>query len=298
MADFSLKDTLDISLPRLTILEVGAGSYGEELPYRELVEQDLVEVIGVEPNPIEFDHLCEMADSHYHFLPYCLGQGGSATFYMTAMPQCSSIYAPDLDLINQFVAIGRPEGDRGPFSIAKEEAIKTVKLDDVMGQYQPDYIKLDTQGSELDILRGAQETLKDVLVIQTEVEFIPIYKHQPLFGDIQIFLQQQGFWFQKFIDIQGRNFIPLTADPRGVQALSQVIWADAVFVRDYSDLTHYSDQQLLKTSLIMHEIYHSYDFVQWLLKAYDDRQGTNLVEQYLTVLTSRQLNFRYMNLII
>jgi FkbM family methyltransferase len=297
MADFSLKETLKISLPSLTILDVGAGTYGGELPYRQLVEQELAEVIGVEPNPAAFDSLCQACEPHYHFLPHCLGRGGMATFHLTAMPQCSSIYLPDLDLINQFIGISRPGGGEGPFSIRETVSIETEQLDDVIEPYRPDYIKLDTQGAELDILMGAQKTLKNVLVIQTEVEFIPLYKNQPLFGDIQVFLREQGFWFQKFIDIQGRNFLPLVADARGIKALSQALWADAIFVRDYSNLDNYSDEQLLKTSLIMHEFYNSYDFVQWLLKAYDRRQNTNLFERYLTTLTQSSLNFKYMNLV-
>jgi hypothetical protein len=56
-----------------------------------------------------------------------------------------------------------------------------------------DVLKADTQGSELDVLAGAVETLRHVRALELEVEFNPIYDHQPLFGDIDRFLRDRGF---------------------------------------------------------------------------------------------------------
>jgi FkbM family methyltransferase len=38
------------------------------------------------------------------------------------------------------------------------------------------FIKLDTEGSELDILRGAKKMLGTVQVLRVEVKFNPIYR--------------------------------------------------------------------------------------------------------------------------
>jgi hypothetical protein len=54
-------------------------------------------------------------------------------------------------------------------------------------------IKLDTQGTELDILHGAGRLLSQVLAIEIEVEFVHIYKGQPLFTDVDLFMRNQGF---------------------------------------------------------------------------------------------------------
>jgi hypothetical protein len=35
--------------------------------------------------------------------------------------------------------------------------------------------------------------LADALVVETEAEFVPLYRGQPLFGDLQVFLRDQGF---------------------------------------------------------------------------------------------------------
>ena len=57
----------------------------------------------------------------------------------------------------------------------------------------PDLIKLDTQGSELDIIKGMKDKISKTILIETEVEFFPIYENQPLFNDIDIYLKKNDF---------------------------------------------------------------------------------------------------------
>ncbi len=61
-----------------------------------------------------------------------------------------------------------------------------------------DAIKVDTQGSELEILEGAKETLRSVNLIEIEVTFNPKYDGQPLFAEVDQFLRSQGFVLWKF----------------------------------------------------------------------------------------------------
>jgi FkbM family methyltransferase len=56
-------------------------------------------------------------------------------------------------------------------------------------------LKIDVQGFEINVLRGAEGTLKDIDVIFIETSFYELYKHQPLFNDIYSFLFQRGFGY-------------------------------------------------------------------------------------------------------
>jgi FkbM family methyltransferase len=56
-----------------------------------------------------------------------------------------------------------------------------------------DLIKLDTQGTEYDVLSGGKKAVKSALLIETEVEFHSIYKDQKLFYDVSRLLYEQGF---------------------------------------------------------------------------------------------------------
>jgi FkbM family methyltransferase len=77
-------------------------------------------------------------------------------------------------------------------AISEKLEIQMKRLDDVIDA-EVDIIKLDIQGYELEALKGAERLLKHVKLITTEVEFVPLYEGQPLFGDIDIFLRSRGF---------------------------------------------------------------------------------------------------------
>ena len=52
--------------------------------------------------------------------------------------------------------------------------------------FQPDVLKIDTQGSELMVLEGATKTLlKSVVLAEIEVSFFQRYVDQPVFADIE-----------------------------------------------------------------------------------------------------------------
>lgn len=54
-------------------------------------------------------------------------------------------------------------------------------------------IWMDIQGAELMALRGLEERIHDIDIIHTEVEFIEIYKGQPLALDIKKFMSDNDF---------------------------------------------------------------------------------------------------------
>jgi hypothetical protein len=64
---------------------------------------------------------------------------------------------------------------------------------------------LDTQGSELNIFKGATNFLKDISLIYSEVYFTPAYKDQPSYKDIKKYLNANGFFVVGFSDSWG-NF--------------------------------------------------------------------------------------------
>jgi FkbM family methyltransferase len=57
-----------------------------------------------------------------------------------------------------------------------------------------DYIHIDVQGAELQVLSGAEDLLKNTKIIWMEVENIQLYKDQPLKKDVEDFMKKHGFY--------------------------------------------------------------------------------------------------------
>jgi len=153
--------------------------------------------------------------------------------FITNDPRASSIYEP-----NQSV-IGLWRTDDA-FNLEKIEDIECTTLDLLMRKsdvYNIDLLKLDTQGSELDILLGAHDYISKVSIIKIEVSFIEIYKGQKLFDEVHTYLVGKKFKFLMFFDGH-YQYLPN-------EKVKKPIWADAFFIR-----TDLDEQSILKSIAI------------------------------------------------
>lgn len=69
-------------------------------------------------------------------------------------------------------------------------------LDNIINKHKlglPNFIKLDVQGYELEILKGANKSLADVQFILCEVSLLEINKGAPLIADVINFMNNIGF---------------------------------------------------------------------------------------------------------
>jgi len=104
-----------------------------------------------------------------------------------------------------------------PSSVTVSEETVTVRqLDSIIGTLlvQDDrlYLKIDTQGSELEVLRGGLTTLATVLACEVEVSLRPVYVNQPLLPDIFAFLNERGFhavWAERGLLDQSGDMLQL-----------------------------------------------------------------------------------------
>ena len=98
---------------------------------------------------------------------------------------------------------------------------RNLTLDYLTKDAKPPFLlKLDVQGSELDILLGAEEVLHETEYIILEVSLYKFFKGGPDYYDIVTFMRSRGF---VVYDIFGLHYRPLD------NALSQV---DMVFVKE------------------------------------------------------------------
>lgn len=296
MANFPIEEILGDKTPTMTVVDIGAMIEWRNR-YDGMVERGLAQVIGFEPEPHEFEKLKAQASQRHVYLPYYVGNGRPGIFRRCRYNGCSSLYTPDPRIINLFTAFGGAS-DEGPFDVIGTAEVQTVRLDDIKEIQTCDFLKVDVQGAELDVLKEATQTLGKTAVVEIEVEFVALYKDQPLFAEIDIFMRANGFLLHKFADVGGRAMSPFAIDNNSSRPISQVLWANAVYIKDFTRLAALSPDMLLKMAIILHEAYVSFDMVACLLKAYDGRAATQFHERYVTrVITGPRLEYSFMNFV-
>ena len=201
------------------VLDVGAnrGQYAQEL--RKLGYQG--SIISFEPVDAAFEQLATVSadDALWTTVHTALGSSdGEVPINVSSNTVSSSIL--EVNSEHQRVV---------PESRAVETAVVPVRrLDAVFGNYaRPGdrvFLKIDTQGYELEVLRGATGVLEAVSGLQLELSLSTLYEGQPLVEDIIAFLRDHQFapvWF-----------LPGFKDPE-TQRLLQV---DGLFLRDTQEI--------------------------------------------------------------
>lgn len=78
--------------------------------------------------------------------------------------------------------------------VAHEE-VEVARLDTlrVVGPQDTALLKIDVQGSELEVLAGAEEALRQVRVLECELQLVPLYEGAPLVAEVVGWLDRRGF---------------------------------------------------------------------------------------------------------
>ena len=279
-----MRDFLDLTgeAPVIRVVDVGANPIDGTPPYASLLEAGRADIIGFEPNPAALATLRSKAGPRETYLPLALGDGAVHTLHICAAPGMTSLLAPDPAVLSLFH--GFPQWGR----VMATETVSTRRMDDVPQTDGADLLKLDVQGAELMILRHAEQRLSRALVIQAEVEFLPLYRHQPLFADVESFLRQKGFIFHRFFPTVSRAFAPMVVNNDLYAGLSQTVWADGIFVRGLLDMSLLTPRELLASASILHDCYGSIDLALRMLVEHDRLCGSAIAEHYLAGLQDQK----------
>ena len=111
---------------------------------------------------------------------------GTDTFNVSASDDSSSLLAPTTAQLETF-----PKTE-----LAERRTVQVARLDEVITGHhlrRPCLLKVDVQGYELEVLRGADALLESLDELLIECSFVELYEHQPLAGEIVSHCAERSF---------------------------------------------------------------------------------------------------------
>lgn len=198
------------------VLDVGAhyGEYGQELRQKGFQGH----IFSFEPIQENFVKLAEVAqdDPKWHIFDFALGaQSTTIDINVSKATNFSSFHAPS-------------EYGKQNFSSMHVKTVESVQIKSLAEIFpsllaqvsSPNiYLKLDTQGWDLEVLAGARDCLQDVVALQSELSLQPIYENMPDWRTALDRFQDSGFVPSAFFTVVRDEMLRLCE-------------IDCVFVRD------------------------------------------------------------------
>ena len=91
------------------------------------------------------------------------------------------------------------------FQNAEKLELQMYRLDEIVPvDAKLNFLKMDVQGAEIDVLMGATKLLHTIQYIFLEVSFVKCNKDAPLFDEVYMYLYKQGY---KIIDVCEPTYI-------------------------------------------------------------------------------------------
>jgi FkbM family methyltransferase len=158
-------------------------------------------IISFEPVSQNFGLLTDQMADDTNWQGHQLALGASdgvAEINVTQKSVFSSFFQPNKYSIDRF-------GDES--AIAHQETVQVRTLGGLFDslvkeiQHPRVFLKMDTQGFDLDVLRGASSVLDRICGLQTELSMIPIYDGAPSYREALAFLEESNYQFTGFFAV-------------------------------------------------------------------------------------------------
>lgn len=210
---FLVQKSLFKDSKQLTIFDVGAYVGDIATTYRDIFPE--ATIYCFEPFPESFEKLCQLADGKF-VKPYQIAlceTNGRAKLQVDSDRSCNSLFPRP--------KTGAKYYSNNSHNIGKIE-VETQALDTFCNKENIsdiDILKLDVEGAEIKVLKGASERLrnKQIRLIYTEVMFVPHYEGGCLFHEVSGLLAQYGYTLFNLYNLKrARN--------------GQLRWGDTIFV--------------------------------------------------------------------
>ena len=259
------------TLARAPLAAMDVGAAGGVAPqWRDHLA--VMEVDCFEPDEAECASRRRESPPNIHWFPVALaGSSGMRPFYVLNRSTGSSLFPPNEAVILEYSGSSYA-------GIRRVIEVPCKSLRDFLAEYRrpvPALMKLDTQGTELEILSSLLDAqLEEVVCVETEVEFVELYQGQPTFGDVDGYMREHGF---RLLDLRTHRSYRNANDEShhylrkylhtatGSAALSaELVAGDALYFRE-SALRAESLTELVRSVCLL-RVYRFYDLAFWMVE--------------------------------
>ncbi len=167
-------------------------------------------------------------------IPMALGaRAETRRLNLTRDPVSTTLMTPD-------PSIGRRFNKPQFFDVVGTVDVATIDLDSAVAQNggrPPDYIKIDVEGAEAEIMgSGGAATMGEVLAVKTEVGAFRFREEQPVFAELDTLLRGCGFEMMDITNVSrwrvdGYVIPPRLGHGRAAYSRGQWMQADVLYVR-------------------------------------------------------------------
>ncbi len=222
--------------PRIPVVLYDLGAAGGIDPvFTQLLALTDVKVIGFDPDKKDVES--RESTAKIRFYPYAIGgKRETRTLFVTRSSGCSSLYPPNTSNLKEY-----PVSDL--FEVIRTEPFDVTTLDDFVEQTNapyPDFLKMDVQGAEYEILKNGGRALEKTIGVFFETRLRELYMGEGLFPASHTLLVDLGF---RLISKGGRS----------IHFSGETLEMDVAYVRGINSLT--TPEQVIKAVLfcVCHE---------------------------------------------
>ena len=210
---------------------VGGRGGGVSFPYLPKFSEDIHQII-YDADEACIEHIREsFPNGNVRVFPHCVAETNrDVAFNINYDPYTSSLY-PFNPLFSQCYERNASYDYVYGFTFNTEHnlSVKSHSIDYLVDQCvvpAPDFLSIDTQGSELQILRGAINSLAtETVAVCCEINFCDLYQGAGLFSELDQFLRNLGFLLADITPFRvGYKRLPLPFRGKGIPLQGEALY--------------------------------------------------------------------------
>ena len=268
----------------IQICDIGASPIDKTDFIEELLINTNSNLIGFEPNNNEFRKL-DKNNPKKKYYNFGIGDGTEKILNVCKAAGMSSFLKPNLNYLKNFY------GFEEWSEIINEIKVRTKKLTDIKDKI--DFLKIDVQGYESEVIKYGKDKIKNCLVVQLELSPTPLYKDEATFASTIVQLEKLGFSLHMFNNVNTRSFKPTIISKNPYVGLHHLFQIDCVLIKNLKIIDSYNTDNLKKLILILFHSFKSYDLVDYLVRLLDKKTNIKNINKFRNILSHTKIAKKY-----